>query len=70
LLHLIILITVYPVITDSDEEDMDDVTWQPTANPEERMSRKQVKCLYSKKKTDKSNGTVKRLVNCLKMTFA
>jgi len=44
---------IYPVVTNSDD-DMDDVTWQPSINSAER---KNIKCLYPKKRTNKSNDT-------------
>lgn len=42
---------VYPAITNSDDEDTTDVTWQPPntiLSPTERLSRKNMKCLYPK----------------------
>ncbi|XP_025410278.1 pescadillo homolog isoform X2 [Sipha flava] len=42
---------IYPAITNSDDEDTTDVTWQPPntiLSPTERLSRKNTKCLYSK----------------------
>jgi len=71
-----ILITVYPAITNSDDEDTNDVTWQPPSNiltPGDRLTRKHIKCLYpkvekplSKKNKRKNNKsdivTIKRLV--------
>lgn len=72
-----VIFLVYPAITNSDEEDTKDVTWQPPNNilsPKERLSRKQMKCLYrkvgksvSKKKKCKTNEepAAKRLVCCI-----
>jgi len=71
-----ILITVYPAITNSDDEDTNDVTWQPPPNiltPGDRLTRKHIKCLYpkvekplSKKNKCKNNKNnvvkIKRLV--------
>lgn len=70
---------VYPLITNSDEEDVNDATWLPPSilAPTERVSRRNIKCLYPKiekslpkKKTSKTNNvnkelTIKRLVCCL-----
>ncbi|KAF0773551.1 Uncharacterized protein FWK35_00001161, partial [Aphis craccivora] len=56
---------IYPAITNSDDEDTNDATWQPPSNiltPGERLTRKNIKCLYpkvekplSKKKKCKNN---------------
>jgi len=72
----LILIIVYPAITNSDDEDTNDATWQPPSNiltPGERLTRKHIKCLYPKdekpvakknKCTNNKNNevTIKRLV--------
>lgn len=42
---------IYPAITNSDDEDTNDATWQPPSNiltPGERLTRKNIKCLYPK----------------------
>ncbi|KAE9543523.1 hypothetical protein AGLY_002323 [Aphis glycines] len=62
---LIDYLYVYPAITNSDDEDTNDATWQPPSNiltPGERLTRKHMKCLYpkvekplSKKKKCKNN---------------
>jgi len=42
---------IYPAITNSDDEDTNDVTWQPPPNiltPRDRLTRKHIKCLYPK----------------------
>ncbi|XP_001946513.1 uncharacterized protein LOC100165111 [Acyrthosiphon pisum] len=42
---------IYPAVTNSDDEDTKDVTWQPPSNiltPGERLTRKHIKCLYPK----------------------
>lgn len=42
---------VYPAITNSDDEDINDMTWQPPSTiltPGERLARKHIKCLYPK----------------------
>ncbi|KAL5238661.1 hypothetical protein ACI65C_006071 [Semiaphis heraclei] len=42
---------IYPAITNSDDEDTNDVTWQPPPNvltPGDRLTRKHIKCLYPK----------------------
>ncbi|CAH1731711.1 uncharacterized protein LOC114120993 [Aphis gossypii] len=56
---------IYPAITNSDDEDTNDATWQPPSNiltPGDRLTRKHMKCLYpkvekplSKKKKCKNN---------------
>lgn len=70
---------VYPIITNSDDEDVNDATWLPPSilTPSERISRRQIKCLYPKvekslpkKKNCKSSNVnkdvaIKRLVCCL-----
>ncbi|XP_060847638.1 uncharacterized protein LOC132927179 isoform X2 [Rhopalosiphum padi] len=58
---------IYPAITNSDDEDTNDATWQPPSNiltPGDRLIRKHIKCLYpkvekplSKKKKCKNNKT-------------
>lgn len=67
---------VYPIITNSDDEDVNDATWLPPAilTPSERITRRHIKCLYpkvekplQKKKKCKNNNinkdlTIKRLV--------
>lgn len=66
---------IYPAITNSDDEDTNDVTWQPPSNiltPGDRLTRKNIKCLYpkvekpetkkNKCKNNKNNEvTIKRL---------
>lgn len=53
---------IYPAITNSDDEDINDVTWQPPSNILTSSERKHIKCLYpkvekplSKKKKCKNN---------------
>lgn len=64
---------VYPAITNSDDEDTNDVTWLPPSTiltPGERLARKHIKCLYpkvdksvqKKKKCKNEELTVKRVV--------
>lgn len=71
---------VYPAITNSDDEDTKDATWQPPINiltPSERLSLKNMKCLNPKvgksvpkknKKTTKEPAA-KRLVCCVYIYF-